>query len=246
MRLLLAAFLLPLFTAAQDPVWVSNSEIKDVKIYQNGAMVSRSAKATLNPGLQEVVFDGLSPYVNPQSIILKGTGDATILSVTFQTNYLKEKKKSKEIQRLESDLDSLNIRLQQVKNTIAVNNETQSMLIANKSIGGANTGVLADELEPMAEFFMKKMAALKQDLLEEQWKERKLNEQVQKVQQQLGTLRAKNDQPTGNIIVRVNAGSRAMAGFEFSYVIASNVTWYAFYDLKAKDVNSPFELVYKA
>jgi uncharacterized protein (TIGR02231 family) len=98
----------------------------------------------------------------------------------------------------------------------------------------------------MAEFFMKKMAALKQDLLEEQWKERKLNEQVQKVQQQLGTLRAKNDQPTGNIIVRVNAGSRAMAGFEFSYVIASNVTWYAFYDLKAKDVNSPFELVYKA
>ena len=246
MRLLLAAFLLPLFTAAQDPVWVSNSEIKDVKIYQNGAMVSRSAKATLNPGLQEVVFDGLSPYVNPQSIILKGTGDATILSVTFKTNYLKEKKKSKEIQRLESDLDSLNIRLQQVKNTIAVNNETQSMLIANKSIGGANTGVLADELEPMAEFFMKKMAALKQDLLEEQWKERKLNEQVQKVQQQLGTLRAKNEQPTGNIIVRVNAGSRAMAGFEFSYVIASNVTWYAFYDLKAKDVNSPFELVYKA
>lgn len=245
-RMLAAFCLLQLPLLAQDPVWVSNADIKDVRIYQNGAMVSRTAKATLNPGIQEVVFDGLSPYINPQSIMLKGTGDATILSVTFQTNYLKEKKKSKEVQRLEGDLDSLTLRLQQVRNKIAVLTETQSLLTANKSIGGANNGVLADELEPMVDYFIKKMGELKQDQLEEQQKEKKLNEQVGKLQQQLNTLRAKNDQPTGNIIVKVNAGARGMAGFDFSYVIQSNVSWYAFYDLKAKDVNSPFELVYKA
>ncbi|MBL0098338.1 MAG: DUF4139 domain-containing protein [Bacteroidetes bacterium] len=183
-RFMLATLLLPCLAKAQDPVWVGNSEIKEVKIFQNGAMVTRTAKATLNPGLQEVVLDGLSPYINPQSISLKGTGDATILAVSFQQNYLVEKKKSKEITSLEQDLDSLSLRLQQVKNKIVVLSETQALLQANKSIGGANNGVLVDE-------------------------------------------------PT-------------MSSFDFSYVINSNVTWYAFYDIKVKDVNSPVELVYKA
>lgn len=231
---------------AQDPVWVSNPDIREVKIYQTGAMVSRSAKATLNAGIQEVVFDGLSPYINPQSILLKGTGDATILSVTYQTDYLKERKKSRELQRLESDLDSVSLKLQQCRNRIAVLAETQSLLMANKSIGGANTGVMADELEPVVDYFIKKLSELKQEQLEESTREKKINEQLNRLQQQLQALRSKYDQPTGNIIVRVNAGARGMAGFEFSYVISSGVTWYAFYDLKAKDTSSPFELVYKA
>lgn len=231
---------------AQDPVWVSSPEIKEVRIYQSGAMVSRTAKATLNPGIQEIVFDGLSPYINPQSILMKGTGDATILSVTFQTDYLKERKKSKELLKLEHELDSVGLRLQQSRNKIAVLNETQNLLLANKSIGGANNGVLADELEPMVDYFIKKLAELKQDHLEETNKERKINEQLIRLQQQYQAMKAKNDLPTGNIIVRLNAGTRGMAGFEFSYVITNGVSWYAFYDLKAKDTKSPFELIYKA
>lgn len=231
---------------AQDPVWVSSPEIKEVRIYQSGAMVSRTAKATLNPGIQEIVFDGLSPYINPQSILMKGTGDATILSVTFQTDYLKERKKSKELLKLEHELDSVGLRLQQSRNKIAVLNETQNLLLANKSIGGAKNGVLADELEPMVDYFIKKLAELKQDHLEETNKERKINEQLIRLQQQYQAMKAKNDLPTGNIIVRLNAGTRGMAGFEFSYVITNGVSWYAFYDLKAKDTKSPFELIYKA
>jgi uncharacterized protein (TIGR02231 family) len=245
-RFMLATLLLPCLVKAQDPVWVGNSEIKEVKIFQNGAMVTRTAKATLNPGLQEVVLDGLSPYINPQSISLKGTGDATILAVSFQQNYLVEKKKSKEITSLEQDLDSLSLRLQQVKNKIVVLSETQALLQANKSIGGANNGVLVDELEPVVDYFIKKMGELKEDQLMTQLKEKKLNDQIGKIQQQLNVLRQKQQQPTGNIIVKVDARSRTMSSFDFSYVISSNVTWYAFYDIKVKDVNSPVELVYKA
>jgi uncharacterized protein (TIGR02231 family) len=245
-RFMLATLLLPCLVKAQDPVWVGNSEINEVKIFQNGAMVTRTAKATLNPGLQEVVLDGLSPYINPQSISLKGTGDATILAVSFQQNYLVEKKKSKEITSLEQDLDSLSLRLQQVKNKIVVLSETQALLQANKSIGGANNGVLVDELEPVVDYFIKKMGELKEDQLMTQLKEKKLNEQIGKIQQQLNVLRQKQQQPTGNIIVKVDARSRTMSSFDFSYVINSNVTWYAFYDIKVKDVNSPVELVYKA
>lgn len=245
-RLLVILFAITFSAKAQEPIWISNSEVKEVKIYQSGAMVSRTAKATLSPGLQEVVLDGLSPYINPQSINLKGTGDATILAVSFQQNYLTEQKKSKEIINLEDDLDSLNNRLQQIKNRNVVLTEAQNLLLANKSIGGATNGVVVDELELVLDYFLKKMNELKEEQLASIGKEKKLNDQIKKLQQQLNVIRQKQQQSTGNIIVKVNVNSKTNSNIEFSYVISNNVSWYSFYDIKVKDVNSPAELVYKA
>ena len=245
-RLLVILFAITFSAKAQEPIWISNSEVKEVKIYQSGAMVSRTAKATLSPGLQEIVLDGLSPYINPQSINLKGTGDATILAVSFQQNYLTEQKKSKEIINLEDDLDSLNNRLQQIKNRNVVLTEAQNLLLANKSIGGATNGVVVDELELVLDYFLKKMNELKEEQLASIGKEKKLNDQIKKLQQQLNVIRQKQQQSTGNIIVKVNVNSKTNSNIEFSYVISNNVSWYSFYDIKVKDVNSPAELVYKA
>lgn len=231
---------------AQDPVWVETSDVKEVKIYQQGALVTRSAKAMIEAGFREVVIDGLSPYINPQSINLKGSGDATILSVNYQMNYLKEKKKSKEITALEADLDSLQYRHQLLLNRMAAINETMTLLQANKSVGGANNGVIADELEPVAEYFLKKFNELKDDHLANSVKEKKLKEKIDKIQQQLALLRSKLNQNTGSIVVRLEARSRHTASFDFSYAVVSNVNWYAFYDLKVKDAGSPVQLVYKA
>lgn len=245
-QLMLLTLTFSFYAQAQEPVWVSNSDLKEVKIYQSGAMVSRMAKIALNPGLQEVVLDGLSPYINPQSIMMKGTGDATILSVSFQQNYLLEQKKSKEVSSLEDLLDSLNLRIQQVKNKMQVLTEAQNLLLANKSIGGANNGVIADELEPVLDYFLKKMNELKEEHLSATGKEKKLSEQIKKIQQQLNTLKQRQQESTGNIVVKLNVNTKTNSSFEFSYVIMNNVSWYPFYDIKVKDVNSQAELVYKA
>jgi uncharacterized protein (TIGR02231 family) len=217
-----------------------------VRIFQNGAMVNRTAKTTLNPGMQEVVIDGLSPYINPESITLKGTGDATILSVSYQQNYLQESKKSAEIIALEDQLDTVNYKIQQSQNKTSVINETILVLQANKSIGGANNGVMADELEPVVNYFSKKMTELKDDLLQIAGKEKKLREQAEKLRKQLAVLNSKQNQPTGNIIIAVDAKTKTAAGFTFSYAISNNVSWTSSYDLRAKDINSPIVVDYKA
>jgi uncharacterized protein (TIGR02231 family) len=244
---LIVSFLLfALKVAAQEPLRINNSEIKEVKIYQSGAMVTRTAKATINPGNQEVVIDGLSPYINPQSITLKGVGDATILSVNFMSDYLKETKKSKEITDLEEIQDSLTNKIKYIQNRNYALNETMSLLMANKSVGGNNNGVLADELELVVEYFNKKMILLKDEVLENQSREKKVQDQLNKVINQLSVLRTKNNLPEGNIVVRVDAKQKTPISFEFSYVIGSNVSWVPFYDLRSKNVNSPMEVVYKA
>lgn len=242
----LLALLFSSGTFAQDPVWISNSDVKEVRIYQNGAMVTRTAKTTLGQGLQEVVIDGLSPYINPATISLKGTGDGTVMNVSFQTDYLKEKRKSKEVIHLEEQLDSLTYRQATLQNKIAMLAEAQNLLLANKSIGGANNGVLADELEPVVNYFMKKYLDLKNEQLETTVQEKKVRENVDKVKKQLGELNARQNQPSGNIIVRLNANTKSQFTFDFNYAILSNVSWSAYYDLRAKDINAPLEVQMKA
>lgn len=232
---------------AQDPVWISNSDIKEVKIYQQGAMVSRTAKTMVNQGVQELIFDGLSPFINPQSIQVKGLGDATILSVQFQQNYLKEKRKSAEVLQLEELLDSLQVKSMQVKNKLSVLGDAQALLQSNKMVGGSNSGLAADKLEQVTDYFMRKMTALKEEQLQTQQKEKKLSEQVTKVQQQLNQLQQKRQQSTGTIVVRLDARSRGAAAFELNYIIATNVSWIAFYDIRATDVQAgKVDLVHKA
>ncbi len=233
-------------TSAQTPIWIDRSEVREVKVYLSGAMISRTASVVLKPGIQEVVIDHLSPYIDPSSITLKGSGDATLHAVRFQQNYLQESRKSNEVLSLEAQLDSLNLLLGKTKNRLAVNTETQNLLLANKSVGGSNTGLAADKLEQVVDYFNRKLTGLREEQLEVQQREKKLNEQVQRMQQQLNQLRQQQMQPTGNIIVRLDVRSAGQFGMDFSYFVGAGVSWIPSYDIRVKDVSSPVELIYKA
>jgi uncharacterized protein (TIGR02231 family) len=244
---LIALFLLSITAQlnAQNIIRLDNSEIEKIRVYQNGAFVSRTVKASLNPGLNQVVFDGLSPYINPNSVTVKGMGDATIIGVNFQQNYLKDQKKSPEINKLEMERDSLNIKLRYIQNKTASTNEGITVLQANKSIGGTN-GVVANDLIAIVDYYVKKINALKDDLIDLNLKELKVQDQINKINQQLAVINNKQNQPEGNIVVTVDAKTKSVATFDFSYMIASNVSWTPIYDVRVKNINTPIEFILKA
>ena len=208
--------------------------------------VNRSAKVQLKNGLNEIVFDELSPYITPNSVSVKGFGDATIIGVRYQQNYLKDLKKSPEVNKLEAERDSLGIKLKLIQNKINATNEGIAVLQANKSIGGNNNGVVANDLIAIVDYYVKKINSLKDDLIDLGIKEQKMQEQINKINQQLTTLNNKQNQPEGNIIVTVDAKSNSVANFIFSYLIGSNVSWTPIYDVRVKNINSPIEFTLKA
>ena len=148
-------------TFTQNSLRVSNSEIQKIRIYQSGAFVSRSVKVNLNAGINEIVIDKLSPYINANSITVKGFGEATIVGVNFQQNYLKIQKTSLEITKLEGEKDSLTIKLRYIQNKIMAFNEGLAVLQANRSIGGANNGIDATKLTALVDYQIKKINSLK-------------------------------------------------------------------------------------
>ncbi len=232
--------------SAQQPVWVSQSTVQEVKIYLSGATVSRTAKASLKPGLQEIILDGLSPYVNAQSITLKGSGDATIHSVSFHQNYLQEQKRSPLIQRLETELDSLLLLSSRLKSKLQVNNETQKLLLANTQAGSNQQGVKASDLNQLAEYFAQKLGKLQEEQLELQQREKPLNEAITRIRQQLITEKQALQRPTGNLVVRMDAKQAGPVQFEFSYLITTAASWTPYYELRSTGLGEPVEVIYKA
>ncbi len=233
-------------TFTQNSLRVSNSEIQKVRIYQSGAFVSRSVKVNLNAGINEIVFDKLSPYINANSISVKGFGEATIVGVNFQQNYLKIQKTSSEITKLEGEKDSLTIKLRYIQNKIMSCNEGLAVLQANRSISGANNGIDATKLTALVEYQIKKINSLKDEIIDLGIKDQGLQNQITKINQQLSVLNSKQNQSEGNIIVTVNSSTKSLASFEFSYLINSNVRWIPVYDIRVKNTSSPMEFILKA
>jgi len=233
-------------TFTQNSLRVSNSEIQKVRIYQSGAFVSRSVKVNLNAGINEIVFDKLSPYINANSISVKGFGEASIVGVNFQQNYLKIQKTSSEITKIEGEKDSLTIKLRYIQNKIMACNEGLAVLQANRSIGGANNGIEATKLTALVEYQIKKINSLKDEIIDLGIKDQGLQNQITKINQQLSVLNSKQNQSEGNIIVTVNSSTKSLASFEFSYLINSNVRWIPVYDIRVKNTSSPMEFILKA
>lgn len=238
-------FSITIFVKAEDDKTPVKSEIKEVTVFLSGAQVTRTATATIPVGQTNFVFEGLSQYINPNSIQVKGTGDFTILSVMHQFNYLKTKEKSKEVLVLEDSLESLNTQLLYQQGLIEVYTAERKMIVANQSIGGSNVGLKIEELKAAAEFFRTRLSDIKAKELTVNAKTKTIQDNIKKVTNQLSQLNAKKNIPSSEIVVTVSSKIKTTATFEISYAL-TGANWYPSYDLRATDTNSPITLNYRA
>lgn len=230
---------------AGNEKFISNSDVKEVKVFLTGAEVTRKIKSTLEPGISKLVVENLSSKINPNTISVSGTGDITILSVQYEVNYLNTEKKTPEIIKLEDSLETLNNRLEQLVNTKSVYQEEQNMILSNKSVGGANVGVKTEDIIHLADFYRNRLAEIKSRLTELNQREKKLHEQTDKINKQLAVLNAKKNQPSGTIIISASAKENTTANLNLVYSV-NDAGWVPFYDLRAQNTSSPVKIVYRA
>ena len=72
------------------------SKVTKVTVFRDGAQVTRTAHANVSAGKSDLVFTGVSPYMDASSLQVDAEGPFTILSVSQQPNKLREQKKRKE------------------------------------------------------------------------------------------------------------------------------------------------------
>ncbi len=241
--LLLAA--ITLAAGAQDNEVELNSRIKRVTVFLEGAQVTRQSTVNLRPGVSILKLTGISNAIQEQSIQAQGTNGIKILSVSFKINYLDELKKPEKISQLESDRRKWMAQLRLEQSQEEVYKEEEVILKTNKSIGSTTKGVQIDELKVAMDYFRQRLTDIKQQLLLADRNIRKCNEELGKIEAQLKELSNTKDQPTGEIVIKVSTKSLVQSSMTISYLV-KEARWYPSYDIRAKDIQLPVSITYKA
>lgn len=239
--ILLASLHAPLLAQTEKNV---ESAIKDVTLYQQGVLVSRTARSIIPKGKSTLIFSGLSSKIDTKSIQAKISNGGTIVSVTHNIDYLNKNKVSKEVSVLEQNRKRIEDSLKILKSFKTVYYNEREMILSNKSIGGKN-GVNVTDLQTAATFFRNRLSEIetKLNLIDRRTYQLRLN--MMDIAKQLAELNAQLDMPSSVVKVVVSSEKQMEGNVKLEYII-DEAGWTPNYDVRIKDVDSPLSLTYKA
>ncbi|NNM16157.1 MAG: mucoidy inhibitor MuiA family protein, partial [Bacteroidia bacterium] len=249
MRVLIIALAIamccPQLSFSEGKVNPTVSRINNVKVYLQGAFITRTVKANVSAGNTIVEVKGLSSSINAQSVSVKGSGDFTILSVNKQLNFIDESAKTDEVIKLEEELEKLATERSRIQNSLVALNEEQSVLQANKKITGDNTALSLQNLQAISTYVRNRTLEIKNEMIQLKVDEKKKQEEINKVNRQLNSLRSKTNKPSSKLEISVRSKAKQAINLEVSYMV-NGAGWRPFYDLRVDDVTKPLNMEYKA
>lgn len=236
-------FTIPLY-AQEGTTILAQSKISKVTVFLSGAQVTREADVLIDKGITNIVFSGISPDINTQSIQLGGTVGVNLLSVVHRINYLDQMDVKPRIKQLNDSIDDLQFLMDQLANKKYVAEQEIDLIISNKSIRGEK-GFDVAAFEEMQDIYAKKLLALKDELLKNKIENKHLFDKQQRLSNQLTQLTNPQDLANHEIVASFKSDLSKKLKLELSY-FTSSASWYATYDVRCKDILNPIQLIYKA
>ena len=219
--------------------------IKHVTVYPDRAQLTHEASIDLPVGESILKLSGLSPYIDAQSIQVKGFGDFIILSVNHQNNYLQNLEDSHEVKNIRSQIESLQIKIEDEKAAISIIKEKELFLKANMTILVKETTFSIDQVKNMIELYTSNMDQVTMTVLKKGRLIKDYEKQIAALQQQISNKLGKQQLPSGEISVTVTSDKPVSGKLNFSYVVA-NAGWYPSYDIRVDDITKPVSIFSKA
>jgi len=222
-----------------------SSEVSKVSVFFENAQLIRQKKVTVKPGLTILKFVDLSPYIQAKSVQAKVNGNVTVQMVNHQLNYLDNLEKSAELMKLEASYQSLENEISIEQAHISVIDEEIIFLMENRNIGGKNQELSVANLKEASQFYSARLTALKLERIDRQKSATDLNMKLQNLRKQMNSLSTKKEFPSGEVLITVDSKSQETINVELSYLV-DNAGWYPSYDVRAKSIDDPLEIIYKA
>lgn len=230
-------------TAQTAKELISKPEIKDVLLYTNGANVKSVKRESLSSGNQTVVFKGISNHIDPNSVQVKCEGDVTILSVNYSVSYLNPLEMQKMDQLIKDSIQTVATDIQRLDVQVSAIKMEESILNNNLKVSGENTGLNTAEMEKLITIATKRLTDCGLRNIDLRNQITKKQETLTRLRQQLGGQN--REQPSGEIKVALKAERSQDVKFEISYYVM-NCGWEPLYDVRAKDISSPLDIIAKA
>lgn len=228
----------------------TTSRVNQVTVYSSSAFVTRSATVALNPGDTRVLFAGIIPDFDENSLRVKGKGTAEvkILGAQVKREYTEEAPAEK-VQQLQAQIQAIedqNARLENEKQILAEEKQylDSIRLYANQQIPKDLVTKMppASELEATLNFLDVKLKANFDRGQEIDITLRENQKKLDVLRRQLGEIAGSNRKVKRTVVVEVEVLKAGKLDFDVSYMVGG-ASWQAVYDARTDFEKSEIELV---
>jgi hypothetical protein len=223
----------------------SVAPIKKVTVFFTGAQVQHEAKLDLQIGRQDIVFQKLTDFVDPNTVQVKAQGDVTILSVRTRKNYEDLRINNEEIHALNAKKDLLYKKDQALRDEYVILEMDKNLLMQNRDLKGQDQGLKITELKEAYLFMHTKLTEVitRETAIYAELED--LQKKMNQIEQEIISQRSKPVINYSEVVVEVDVNKSCTAGFQFNY-ISPNATWKAYYDMRSDGIGKPVRLEAKA
>ncbi|MES2558034.1 MAG: mucoidy inhibitor MuiA family protein [Bacteroidota bacterium] len=215
-----------------------NAPIQKVTVFTSGAQIEHSKQISLSAGKQVVVFEKLTDFVDPNSIQLKSSENATILSVRTRKNFDEVAIAKKDVDELNSKRKKLDSEERKLRDEYTVLLYDEQLLLKNNDLGSQQQPVKMSELKEASTFYHSKMTEIqfRKSQLEDEIETiiRKINQ----IEQEINTRRGLPVKNYTEVEVELDVEKAGSTQFVFSY-ITPNASWKPYYDMRSNGVGAP-------
>lgn len=240
------------------------SSIKKVTVYSQGAQVYRNSSYSISAGVTEVVIEGVSQYIDANSLQVKATGNVIILDSKYSVFYPKPEEIEleglplqvrKDIHSLEDSLKVIGYDLREIQDEIDVLIATKNILANNGAIKGQgkvndSIALLKEAIEYYTVKMMevnKKLHILNRKKSTKVTSQNGMNKRLKDLKnwQNNANLNPKEKGPIHRVTITLKANDFAKGKLDISYLVA-NAGWTPIYDLRSEINSGKVNLNYKA
>ncbi len=235
---------LPVALNAQKEIPLS-STIQKVTVFFQGAQLDHYRSVELQPGRQEVVFQKLTDFVDPNTVQVKAKGSLTIISVKTRKNFEDMKITNEEVNALNDQKKKLEKRDLNLRDEYEILLYDKDLILKNRELKGTDLGLKVSELKEAYAFMHEKLNAItiRQSAIKEELEG--LNKDMNRIEQEIVSRRNKPVTNYTEIIVEIDVDKSTKGEFFFSY-ITPRASWKPYYDMRSNGIGDPVRLEAKA
>lgn len=236
-KVILILFLLPLFGWSQKET-KSEASIKKVTVFKQGAQIEHSKELSLSSGKQVVIFQKLTDFLDPSSIQLKCSDQATILSVRTRKNFDDKSIAETELAEKNDRKKVLEKQERTLRDEYKVLLLDEQLLLKNNSLSSQQQAMKISELKEASTFFHAKLSEINT-------RKSQLDSEIEGVVRKINTIEQEINTRKGlpvvnytEIEVELNVEKTGNVDFTFTY-ITHKASWKPYYDMRSNGVGAP-------
>lgn len=216
-----------------------------VTFFRQGAQVYGELPVTVPQGTIDFVAGGLSPYLDPNSIQVRGEGNFMIMGVSHRNNYLENPSEASAIKDLRDRIKILGEKIEDETTAMDVLLEKEVFLKSNYDVVTNKSTITPEQLRALLDIYSSNTEAVKTAVLKKKRLIKEYGEEKQQLEQQLARTEDKSKMPTGEIVVTLTGTKPVTGKLKISYVVM-NAGWQPAYDIRVDDIADPATLIYRA